>query len=321
MNNISIDNSDSSSEVTQFTNEKISEFSAQLYEDSSSISNFFSKHYIVDVEALKQLGFRLDQEIEHCGCLYRKNSVSVRFTTGRLIKLRSFEEFETVGNIGNETVDEILLEFIYIVKGNVNNSPQKYEIDIGLRSSVTEFEKNLLSETIGNQSISTARMQITFANFVIGKNLAHTVEDWVSTLKVSPFPKYHKYIKLARKQAKVILPRVGLIAGIVAAYFLSLEWDFSSIFNATQWALLACLIAQINWLAFHYLGNKLSRKAYQVKEGSYLLITPNDIAQQQDIIAENSKVHASLLRITLANLGILIINLFSSYVYDVIKLF
>ncbi len=275
------------------------------------MGKLFNKNYRIDINDIKQLLTKVTQEFDSCTVLSATANVSVRLGKNIRYEFRNWKEFEEFDKSHSERTSSVQTEIVIDVIRKEGLTPERYSVQVSAQNNLNNnslIMGNLAFVRPGTFPVppSALAVEITFNNYIIGKNLQSTIDNWEQSLQIEN----SKIIDILQKKTHIIsdvIPYLAAILSLLLAYKIS-KFDL----KIETWI---CLSAASTMFSL-YIGNNIStfitEKLEKINRGNIITLTRGDENHSKKITKSNTtlilKAIASLLFFVLQVLAALYIE-------------
>lgn len=161
---------------------------AKLNERSQAATRSYNNNYDLSVSDISQILQKIQQEFKGRTILSMSATVSLFLTKGQRHDFASWKEFDDFDTSHKEKTRSISLEVVIDVLDGNDGSPERYQCQVSVQNNPSAF--GFVIGPISISNIDNAGLPPTpiaatvkYNNYVVGKNLLATIDDWESTLK------------------------------------------------------------------------------------------------------------------------------------------
>lgn len=277
----------------------------------------------VDLENLRTLNFKVQQFIDtHGNCATVASKVIVSYVDDNSISHDSFHQFESIPSPHHAAVEEIAIKYSFSLL--INNKIENYDVNIHIRSLVSQNEKLSLNASEIEKMIFlmssqvTAAIKIKYVDYLIAESLMNIIKAWFNSLpeddsKLHLLKNYSHFIP-------VVLPVILFIIAMLICY-----QQIDSLFpnNITE-NLIAknyLIIIIVLFLVFKlakFFSMIIENKIDGICRHSYIKL--NDFDDKLIKKSEKSNSRNKVIAF-LSFIFSFLCSIFSSYIYDLIKIY
>ena len=189
-----------------------------------------------------------------------------------------------------EHVVEITCNFEFVIRQNSCDVPERYQIELSIRSYINSFEKFVVNISSGDKYYCGV-MIVHYSHYVIGKNLTADVQNWYKSLPVAPrqfdCPKVKKFVD----EFRALLPRVSVLSSIVFSYGLASYMGIQSFSaDAINWALISLAFYTCFFIFSIIASRRIYKHVMDTVRLSFFKITRGDENRIEKHIENNQKL-------------------------------
>ena len=277
----------------------------------------------VNLDNLRTLNHKFIQFIEtHGNCKVNTSKVIVSYVDNNSISHDSFHQFEAIPSPHHAAVEEISIKYSFALL--INNQIEHYDMDIYIRSLVSQNEKLSLNSSeiekviflMSNQV--TAIVKIKYVDYLIAESLMNVIKSWLESLpednrKLYDLKKYSHF-------APALLPVLLMIIAMIVCY-----QQIDSLFPsgitenliAKNYLIIIIVLISLFKLSF-FLAKVIENKIDGICRHSYIKLNEFDDKLIQK--SEKSNIKNKIIAFSSFILS-LIFTIFSSYIYDLVKIY
>lgn len=279
----------------------------KLNERSQAATRTFNEHYDLGVTDIKQILDKIHQEFNGRKIINMSATVSLFLSKGQRHDFRTWDEFSTFDTASKEKTRSISLEVVIDVLDGNDGSPERYQCQVSIQNNPSRF--GFVIGPVAFSPIDSAGLPPTpiaatvkYNNYIVGKNLLASIDDWEATLKRREISFLQK-LKTWSSSIRQALTFLGSIAGLISSYrvlpyFIS-EDDWQ------KWAVSCILITAIFWQIASIAGKLVERYIDRRKEAANIVVTVGD---QRDEDAQ-SKKNTTYARKAVASAGVVVFQI------------
>lgn len=285
------------------------------------LTEVFTDAYEIKVDDVIQLDQRLQQVIRQYPVQSKNSVCSISFYKDEKIESSSIDKFCSINFSTAKPTANLNYEFDFftilpVEIKEAENIVQRFKVSVLMDQDFVEDEENLPLFVRGYSSGNNIRLRIEYSDFVVGRVLQVTVQDWVKTL---PFKKVPKFLAFVERRADFMTAFVPYVFTAASLFGLSKISYSSEVHDVAPQILTSLSVAAIMWVAGRFLNVQLFRQVQAGKPLTFIRITNGDnIRCGKMKSSRNRRLWlASILGITIA-LGICV-NVLSNYVFEWLK--
>lgn len=293
---------------------------------SEELSRSYSINHVTTYDDIKQLHVKLCQLYEQYNIVSKNCAVTLYHVDDQKQVFSSFERFELYDRTTLSPVENIRLEYNFLIVLPQVKKPQSYQIEINIQSRAAlsqraRIESNVHAELLmGLFEERTASLEIKYIDYTVARNLQVAIDSWFKGLACSTDYSWLKPIKRFSDDFSLIFRLVS-----VPLFLWTCLTHYSSLLKTSSIGLDELYYAAtitfggttIVALIAGRLGGILSGALRRIRSLSYLNLTRGDEAAMQEFKKNNEK---SWLKALVSILGILVLNLLSSWIAKLIGL-
>ncbi|MCP3047341.1 hypothetical protein K6X13_09550 [Xanthomonas euvesicatoria pv. allii] len=161
----------------------------ELTGKSESLSKNYKVSFKVDFNDLEQLNSTIEQLLEQYHVKERSCSISVYHIDDSKESYSSFDRFRIYETGALSPVENIVLEYRFLVILPLVNKPQVYKVSIDLMSRVGMIKKAKEEESFFGSRFfyfyaqNTATVSIEFVDYAVARNFRLSIDHWVNSLR------------------------------------------------------------------------------------------------------------------------------------------
>lgn len=205
---------------TQLSFHELQDIYSTLTGKSEKISSQFTKPYQIKFSDFENLDARIRQCCDSYGARIKNGSVTVYHISGQSEQFSSFDRFRLYNQSNTSPVENINIEYNFIIIPAGSTEPKQYKIRIGLTSRVGIFEKSP-DMSVGPLSIIsmlgrvTGGFHIDFSDYAVARHYQTQIEEWYEALEFGPERRWLTSIQMFSHWFRQALP---LLAMMIVAY-------------------------------------------------------------------------------------------------------
>lgn len=284
------------------------------------LSETFDDIYCVDINAIVHLNTMLCQITKQYPVQSQNSRCSISFHKDEALSVSSIEKLQTINFSTQKPTEAIEYNFDFF---SVLPVEIKEAQDIVQRFKVTvKIDQDFVDEVTGipwaMRSLMSGQnitLQIEYSDYAVGRSLQVCVQDWVKSLNGKPLPKFIKFAEMKSDFAAYAVPYSFAIASLFGQSIFAKSQDSVGagfLLSSMALAVLMLLLGKILVVNFY-------RQLALSKPLTFICITAGDVLRKQRILKERSTKNAVLLFIFATIVVGILINVFSSYIWDQLK--
>ncbi|WP_156874943.1 hypothetical protein [Sulfitobacter alexandrii] len=192
----------------------------KLNQRSQRVTRVFKSDYDLSVNELKQLMTKILDEFHACSIISNAAAATVVLSKNQRFDFSSWSEFEEFDKSQSQTTKSLTFQItLDVIRGEIE-TPERYTVQISVQNNPAQF--GIQIGPFGIRPVDSFEIPpaplvaaITFNNYIIGKNLIATVEDWEKSLKKRESPVRKKFQKWS-SSINAALVFMATIAGVYA---------------------------------------------------------------------------------------------------------
>lgn len=155
---------------------------------SEELSRYYSQSHCITYEDIKQLNAKIVQLYEQYHIQARNCAVTLYHLDDQKQIFSSFERFELFDRTTLSPVENIRLEYNFLIVLPIVNSPQKYEIEINIQSRATMLEREKKENPFRSEFFfslfgqRTALVEIKYIDYTVARNFQIAIDGWFKGL-------------------------------------------------------------------------------------------------------------------------------------------
>lgn len=164
----------------------------QIYSEitgrSETLERTYKSNHAVNFDDLRQLNVKVQQLYEQYNIVSKTCSVTLYHADDQKQIFSSFERFELFDRTTLSPVENVRLEYNFLIVLPQMKKPQSYEIDINIHSRAAMVQKarndpNFRADVFFEFfSQNTAHVAITFVDYTVARNFQVAVHSWFKAL-------------------------------------------------------------------------------------------------------------------------------------------
>ena len=282
------------------------------------LTEFFTDAYEITVNDIIQLDNKLQQVVRQYPVQSKKSICSIAFRKDETIESSSIEKFRVINFDTPKPTSNVNYEFDFftilpVEIQEAENITQRFKVVVLIDQDFIEDESSIPLFVRGLASGNNIRLQIDYSDFVVGRVLQVTVQDWVKTLPARKIPKFIRFIEKRADFMTAFTPYAFTAASLFGLSRISYS---SSVENVAPQVLTSLSIASVMWIVGRFLNVQLLRQVEEGKPLTFIKITAGDNTRCLAMKASTSRKlwFASFIGITIV-VGIAV-NIFSSLIFE-----
>lgn len=216
----------------------------ELTGKTESLSKFFDRQVLIVYEDLRQLNFKVLQQIEQYKSIGRNVTIKVNCTDERSQTFSSWEKFSQYDQSSTAAVSEIFITYEFLVELPAVKKFHRYKLEIRLVSGVaagnflSPFRMGLFRITGMPAPII---VRIEYVDYLVAKNFISTIDEWVKSL--AEIKSHWHFPRLQRHSGhfRHIFPSCTLAAAIYATYRLGITMNVLAVPSNPKILLWGCI--------------------------------------------------------------------------------
>ncbi len=292
---------------------------AKLNERSQSVTQIFKDEYRIKVSDLRQLIAQLKDEFSACTIISLRANATVLLSNNQRFDFGSFEEFEEFDSSQPEKTKSLSFEMTIDVLRGEDRIPERYTAQISIQNNPPAF--GIQIGPLGIRPIDSFEAPpapiaatVRFNNYIIGKNLIGTIENWEKSLTKVTREKT-RWLQKKSSSISQAISVAGTFAGIYACRaFLGIIDDASPTTIGQFFIISAGVVFAFHTLS-EYLGRSVERNIDRLSGKSNISITRGD--ENRDVkIDKKNKV--SIIKAISFSAGVvlqIVCSISASYIF------
>ena len=275
--------------VTELPRNALKAIISKLNERSQSATRSYRGNYDIATHDLKHLLDKIHQEFSGRTVINASATVSLFLSKGQRHDFRNWKEFTEFDTTQIEKTRSLSLEVTIDVFNQESELPERYQAQIAVQNNPSEFGFVIGPISFGpseHAGIPGVPIQATvhFNNYIIGKNILSTIDNWHDNLKkrekdlLSKFKRWSATLREA-------LTYCGTIAGIWFGQAIT-----SNTLADSDWQVLAALYASIVfsfWQIAKFSGAYSERFIDRRQDHANLIVTTGDHRAEERRLKNN----------------------------------
>ena len=287
-------------------------------------SKTYKNNILVKFEDISELHYKIIQSIT--SLRGRPESLAVRVVVahneGEADKFNSFEEFKLHNITSPNPTSEIAVAYDFHCVDSEFNDVETYKVVVNLKSRIgelSEIEKeapSFISSSILSSLVTpTARIKVEYSDYVKARHFIAMFDEWVKGCDESKEVPYLNGIK----SYSHFIPKLGRpIVVAILGFYVTVSLSANPI-DTSKLVEFAVFYASVFYIVIQLADLCLSKLEGSIDSYialSYLNINKGDGKLIMDFKGRNRK---SIFGAAVSFLGVIILGVFSSAVYDLIK--
>jgi len=198
---------------------------------SEELSRNYSINHSVSFDDLKQLHIKICQLHEQYNIASKNSSVTLYHVDDQKQAFSSFERFELFDRTTLSPVENVELNYNFLIVLPQVNKPQSYQIEINIKSRAAIAMRARTESAMPDEVFfqfftrNTARMEIRYVDYTVARNFQHAIDGWFKALPLLP---HLTYINAMRRfsQHFAFALRFASIAIFLTVCFLHFSSDY-----------------------------------------------------------------------------------------------
>ena len=192
----------------------------KLNQKSQLATKVFKNEYDISVNDLKQLMAKIVDEFNSCKIISNAASATVVLSKNQRFDFSSWQEFEDFDKSQPQTTKSLSFAITIDVLRGENETPERYSVQVSVQNNPAQFGIQIgpfgIRPVDGFDAPPAPLVAtVNFNNYIIGKNLLSTIEDWEKALKRREAP-IRKRFQSWSSRISAALTFVSTLAGIYA---------------------------------------------------------------------------------------------------------
>jgi hypothetical protein len=292
----------------------------KLNEKSQKSSQIFKEEYSVSVGDIQNLIEKIRQEFHDTNPISETLSLSLHLSNNQRFDFNSWEEFEGFNTSQSERTKSISFEYTRDFVGS-DQALERYKVQVACQNMNSRF--NLYLGPITLSRIEDAGLPpvpihstVSYSNYIRGKNLSGTIEEWVKSLDVED----RSYINFLQKHSGKF-PRYGQSLATISALLGCVAFipgDTASIGELGSFICYAAICIYISYIVGYTLASLAERQIDRHRSKNMIAFTNGDKKFDQMVDGKNKK---SMRNASFYAVGIIVqiaCSLTASYVFEIV---
>ncbi|NTG48457.1 hypothetical protein G6M04_13780 [Agrobacterium rhizogenes] len=303
------------SDGTEVSMQLLQDVYAKVTGKKEKVSKTISTNHITSFEDLENLHAKMRQICDQYNVVQRNESVIIYHCDDSKEQFSSFVRFKAYNKSSTSPVENIHLEYNFLIMLPQTQEPQSYKISIDVHSRAALFKKAatqnrmnaLIFRIVASQS---GQISISYVDYNVSLNFMIAIDQWFQGLKQNPEAKVVSYLKKYSHNFSFFLRYFSVSMFLAVNYY-----NLSKIMQVNVSDILRSSIFIFG--VAYVLGGLAARLGKWVEESidsifpiSYVQLNRGDEKIAREITTDN---RSGIIK---ASVGILIavaINVFSSY--------
>ncbi|WP_171229097.1 hypothetical protein [Ruegeria sp. HKCCA4008] len=287
------------------------------------LSRYFFDAHQIEFSDIENLHRSIQALMEQYHCVGSNCSITIRYIDEKTERVSSFQKFAAQGATRNECIEQIEIEYNFLILLPKTSEAKPYSLEIGLRNTMAlpkkmeDLQASDIQRRLSFDSMRlTGRMAIEYVDLAVARSIEAQVEDWYSGLRKQCAGRVHSVIKKAEKATSIVIQGLGAFAvcSVLLMHFNDYPFDLQSLFRAGVVSLFCVIltIAVSRRIGF-YAENQIAR----LMPLSLIQLTQADA----ELVAKNAHTTGKTIgRVGLSTLSTVMIGLITAYLASVIGL-
>lgn len=291
----------------------------ELYNDltGKTETNSITLDYAVTVRHndLEQVNNAIKQCAISHGAILNNCSVTVYHSNKSKEQFSSFERFKLYNKGNTSAIENIYLEYNYLIKNVSSGKAAAYKIALHTSSTaaISEGEKPLPVSSFRLRrffAISPIRCKVHFVDYVVGRSFLQTVQEWADGLDRK---QDNKLIKILQDYSHWAQPIFAFGSTALFLYFSGIAFSHSNIDSPTKLGSLLLFVAAASlliWLFGAFLGRTVEVGIDRLQNFSIIIINKGDERCHAKVSTNNRN---ATLRSVIGTAFVIGLNIFSNF--------
>jgi hypothetical protein len=154
---------------------------------TEKIGKSLSDDHDIDLGALKQLNYKINQMLEQYNVVSKNCSVTLYHVDDCKNQYSSFERFELYDSSSMSPCENVQLKYNFLIVLPETKQPQSYKITVSLNSRVAlnkkaEFEHGISRRFLNMVSRRTGQYDIEYVDYTVARNFQTAIDQWYSSV-------------------------------------------------------------------------------------------------------------------------------------------
>lgn len=183
---------------------------------TEELSRSYSINHCVTFDDIRQLNIKLCQLQEQYNIVSKNCAVTLYHLDDQKQVFSSFERFQLYDSTTLSPVENIRLEYKFLIILPQIQTPQSYEIEINIHSRASiiqraKLESNLPSGFfISMFSEKTAHLEIKYIDYTVARNFQVTIDTWFKGLKQLPSLAWFRHVQALGEHFTFLLRLISI---------------------------------------------------------------------------------------------------------------
>jgi len=157
---------------------------------TEKLSRSYNTSYAITFEDIAQLNSKIRQMYEQYHIVSSNCTVTVYHLNDSKERFSSFERFQIYDRSNSNPVENVAIEYTFLIILPKTDRPQPYQIDINLVSRVGTIKSSMQSGALPSEffhfiSLNTANIEIEYIDYTVARNFQAALDQWVASLNAS----------------------------------------------------------------------------------------------------------------------------------------
>lgn len=286
---------------------------------SEELSRSYSLNHITSFADIKQLYVKLRQLQEQYNVVSSNCAITLYHLDDQKQVFSSFERFEFYDQTTLSPVENVRIEYNFLIVLPQVKKPQSYQIEINIQSRATLSQRAKLESSfhaelfLGMFEDRTANLEIKYIDYTVARNFQITIDGWFKGLQCAPSYSWLKPMKRISDDFPLIF-RLVSAAGFLWTclnHFSELLKSSSSGINDLYYVAIISFGGMVIVSGISgRLGSALRDSIRRIRSLSYLKLTRGDDVAMAEFESNNTK---SWWKGVASVVGAIILNVLSGW--------
>jgi len=295
-----------------------------IYNEITGRSEELSRNYKINhcttYDDIKQLYIKIIQLCEQYNIVSKNCSVTLYHLDDQKQVFSSFERFELYDRTTLSPVENIRIEFNFLILLPQQKKPQSYQIEINVQSRATiakrikqesSFHSDFLFGIIQDR---TAMVEIRYIDYTVARTFQVAIDGWFKGLSCSSSIPFLNQLKRRSEDLPLIF-RFATVLAFIWACLSAFSPDLAKASIGSQELYLASTItfggATLLSMIVGKIGSVLANAVQRLQPTSFLCLTRGDEIAKAEFLSDN---RAGITKFVVGSAVAVIINVASAWI-------
>lgn len=196
---------------------------------SENLSKSYKESHIVNFDDICQLDAKIRQLYEQYHIVSNNCCVTIYHVNDSKERFSSFERFKIYDKSSLSAVENITLEYKFLIVLPKIDRPQAYKIEVNLHSRVGVVKRNKLNSEFDNAffhfiSSQVASVEVEYVDYTVARNFLTAIDGWMKSLDKNSLGRVWQFAKKFSDYVGFSFKNITAVVIAISFYFATKPW-------------------------------------------------------------------------------------------------